>query len=343
MDDYTSNILNDSKNEWSILLINYITPHIIDGFKAIFNESIQLCESNDEIEKYLMTFQNLLSRIPKWNQSIVLAEQERIIKVCNCSYLEDLITCVHILQLKILSCVRVGNESKKISIDVPDITSFIHHIYINIARKLYSNIYLFEIDIQPLEQQRRNREFELMVQTCIMNTVRDKIPVETLLRQFIDETQEIEVTKVETVLNKNTNANVKELNTNQDNIPIKTNSFDSNNTIMNTNTNTMSNSIISTSNMNNVNTNFDKFDNINFNNLNNFDDKKQSISFNPNPSVLEIENISDLNKNMNDSFDLNSDLDSDLNLNSIKIENDPVSFSFEELDSTPVSLEFEEL
>ena len=142
MDDYTSNILNDSKNEWSILLINYITPHIIDGFKAIFNESIHLCESNDEIEKYLMTFQNLLSRIPKWNQTIVLAEQERIIKSCNCSYLEDLITCVHILQLKILSCVRVGNESKKISIDVPDITSFIHHIYINIARKLYSNIYL---------------------------------------------------------------------------------------------------------------------------------------------------------------------------------------------------------
>ena len=330
MDDYTSNILNDSKNEWSILLINYITPHIIDGFKAIFNESIKLCESNDEIEKYLMTFQNLLSRIPKWNQSIVLAEQERIVKICNCSYLEDLITCVHILQLKILSCVRVGNESKKISIDVPDITSFIHHIYINIARKLYSNIYLFEIDIQPLEQQRRNREFELMVQTCIMNTIRDKIPVETLLRQFIDETQEIEVTKVET-LNTNMNANVKELNTNQDNIPIKTNSFD---------TNTMSNSIISTSNinntnMNNANTQFDKF-----NNSNNFDDKKQSISFNPTPSILEIENISDLNKN--DSFsDLNSDLDSEFS--SIKIENDPVSFAFEELDSTPISLEFEEL
>ena len=130
MDDYTSNILNDSKNEWSILLINYITPHIIDGFKAIFNESIHLCESNDEIEKYLMTFQNLLSRIPKWNQTIVLAEQERIVKSCNCSYLEDLITCVHIIQLKILSCVRVGSETKKITIDVPDMSSFIHQIYI---------------------------------------------------------------------------------------------------------------------------------------------------------------------------------------------------------------------
>jgi hypothetical protein len=201
MDDYTSNILNDSKNEWSILLINYITPHISDGFKAIFNESIHLCEANDEIEKYLMTFQNLLSRIPKWNQTIVLAEQERIVKSCNCSYLEDLITCVHIIQLKILSCVRVGSETKKITIDVPDMSSFIHQIYINIARKLYSNIYLFEIDIPPLEQQRRNREFELLVQTCIMNTIRDKIPVETLLRQFIDETQEVEVTRVEKTLN----------------------------------------------------------------------------------------------------------------------------------------------
>jgi hypothetical protein len=56
---------------------------------------------------------------------------------------------------------------------------------------------LFEIDITPLEQQKHNREFELLVQTCIMNTIRDKIPVETILRQFIDETQEVEVTKVE--------------------------------------------------------------------------------------------------------------------------------------------------
>jgi hypothetical protein len=108
---------------------------------------------------------------------------------------------VHIIQLKILSCVRVGSETKKITIDVPDMSSFIHQIYINIARKLYSNIYLFEIDIPPLEQQRRNREFELLVQTCIMNTIRDKIPVETLLRQFIDETQEVEVTRVEKTLN----------------------------------------------------------------------------------------------------------------------------------------------
>lgn len=193
MEDYTSNVLTDSKNEWSILLINYLTPHVIDGFRSIFNESVQLCEKSDELEKYLMTFQNLLSRIPKWNQEMISQEKERIMKLCNCSYLEDLMTCVHIIQLKILSCVRVGNESKKITIDIPDFGAFLHKVYINVARKLYSNIYLFEIDIPSLEIQKRNREFEVIVQVCIMNTIRDSIPVETLLRQYIDESTEYEV------------------------------------------------------------------------------------------------------------------------------------------------------
>jgi hypothetical protein len=200
MDDYTSNVLTESKNEWSILLMNYLTPHVIDGFRSIFNESVQICDKNDEMDKYLMTFQNLLTRIPKWNQQMIETERERIIKLCNCSYLEDLMTCVHIVQLKILSCVRVGSETKKINIDIPDFCTFLHNVYTNVARKLYSNIYLFEADIPELEVQKRNREFELLVQTCIMNTIRDRIPVEALLRQYIDETQEVEVKKVETIV-----------------------------------------------------------------------------------------------------------------------------------------------
>ena len=330
MDDYTSNVLNDSKNEWSILLINYIAPHIIDGFKSIFNESVQLCEANDEIEKYLMTYQNLLSRIPKWNQTIILAEQERIIKTCNCSYLEDLITCVHILQLKILSCVRVGSESKKVSINIPDMTTFIHQIYINIARKLYSNIYLFEIDILPLEQQRRNREFELLVQTCIMNTIRDKIPVEALLRQYIDETQEVEVTRVEKTLNNAKSLNESTLNTNNN-----TNNNSNSNTL-GTNNNNLSNLPIETKS-------FDTLDSkitspsvtrpiITSPIITSPNERGPTIKFNPEPSILEIE----ANPHSNDSFSMNDSNDT------ISI-GDVSSISFEELDPTPMNIEFEEL
>jgi hypothetical protein len=200
MDDYLSNVLSDSKNEWSILFMNYISPHIIDGFRSIFNEAVALCDKNDEMDKYLMTFQNLLSRVRDWNQQIVEKEKERIVGLCKCTYLEELLTCVHIIQLKILSSVRVGSENKKITINIPDFCTFLHQVYINVARKLYTNIYLFEIEIPDLEIQKRNREFEMIVQTCIMNTIRERMPIEELLRQYIDETQEVDVKKVETIV-----------------------------------------------------------------------------------------------------------------------------------------------
>jgi hypothetical protein len=82
MDDYLSNVLSDSKNEWSILFMNYISPHIIDGFRSIFNEAVALCDKNDEMDKYLMTFQNLLTRIRDWNQQIIEKEKERIVGLC---------------------------------------------------------------------------------------------------------------------------------------------------------------------------------------------------------------------------------------------------------------------
>lgn len=200
MDDYNSNLLNDSKSEWSIRLMNILSGHIIDGFRSIFSEAMEVCDKNDEAEKYLMTFQNYLSMIPKWNQNMIITEVERIKESSQCKYLEDLITCVHILQLKILSCVRTGNHNKKIDIDIPCFKIFLHNVYINIARKLYSNIYLFQIDVSPLQQQKHNREFEIIVQTCIMNTIRDNIPVEQLLKQYIDETQEVDVEKTEKIV-----------------------------------------------------------------------------------------------------------------------------------------------
>ncbi len=193
MEDYNSNLLNDSKNEWSIRLMNILCGHVIDGFRSIFNESIKVCEENEEPEKYLMTFQNFLSRIPKWNQNIIDTECGRIKESTKCDYLDDLITCVHVIQLKILSCVRTSNQCKKIDIDIPKFNQFLHNVYINIARKLYSNIYLFQVDITPLEQQKNNREFENIVQISIMNTIRDNIPIDTLLKQYIDETQDVDV------------------------------------------------------------------------------------------------------------------------------------------------------
>ena len=192
MDDFVISNLHESRNEWSARLVSIFTPLVIEGIKSIFNESWKLCLDNDEASKYLMTFQNLLARIPKWNSVIIEEERKRIIERSGCNYLEDLITCVHIIQLKVLTCIRVGNKQKKIDISIPKLDHFIHKVYINTARKLYMNVYLFEKNITPLQTQKNHRELETIVEQCILNAIRESIPTEAIIRAYMDETTEQE-------------------------------------------------------------------------------------------------------------------------------------------------------
>lgn len=190
MDDFVLTNLQESRNEWCSRLIGIFTPLVAEGIKSIFNESWKMCIDNDEASKYLMTFQNLLSRIPKWNSVIVEEERNRIIERSGCNYLEDLITCVHIIQLKVLTSIRVGNKQKKIDISIPKLDHFIHKVYIHVARKVYMNVYLFEKNINPLQVQKNNRELETIIQECILTAIRESIPTEAIIRAYMDESIE---------------------------------------------------------------------------------------------------------------------------------------------------------
>jgi hypothetical protein len=193
MDDFNVSSLHESRNEWASRLISILTPLIIDGYKSILDESIKLCKENGEMEKYLMTFQNFISRIPKWNAVIIETERKRICEKSGCNYLEDLVTCVHIIQLKMLTAMRVGQKQKKVDINIPKLDDFIHKVYINIARIVYKNVYLFENSVPPLQIQKNYRELEIIVREGILNTLRDSIPVDAILKAYMDETIEEDV------------------------------------------------------------------------------------------------------------------------------------------------------
>jgi hypothetical protein len=192
MDDFVISNLQESRNEWCSRLVSIFTPLVNEGIKSIFNESWKMCLDNNESNKYLMTFQNLLSRIPKWNNIIIEEERKRIIERSGCNYLEDLITCVHIIQLKVLTSIRVGNKQKKIDISIPKLDGFIHKIYIHVARKVYSNVYLFEKNITPLQMQKNHRELEKITEECILIAIRESIPTEDIIRAYMDESVEQE-------------------------------------------------------------------------------------------------------------------------------------------------------
>ena len=266
MDDFSISSLHESKNEWASRLITILTPLIVDGYRSILDEALKLCRENNETEKYLMTFQNFISRIPKWNQTIIETEKNRISEKSGCSYLEDLVTCVHIIQLKILTAMRVGQKQKKIDINVPKLDDFIHKVYINVARKIYKNVYLFELNISPLQIQKHNRELEIIVQEGILNTLRESIPVDAILKAYMDETIEENVTE-----------EIKEHYVDEP-IKVENNNNNNNNNSNNNNNNNANNS-------NNSNESGTLFGN-NFLNDNN-NNQKPKLSFNNNDFVRD--------------------------------------------------------
>ena len=188
MDDNHVPTLQTSQQEWAIRLSRVIHPLLYEGIQAMFQEAVGICKQSEEEDKYLMTFQNILARIPKWNEEIVKKETSRIIEKSGCSYLEDLLTCVHIAQLKILSSIRTGKSQKKVEIDIPKLYGFVHKVYIHISRELYANVYLFEKGIAPLVFQQNRSKVNEIIKEAILNAIRDSIPVEQLLRAYLDET-----------------------------------------------------------------------------------------------------------------------------------------------------------
>jgi hypothetical protein len=191
MDDTNRTVLTEAQYEWALRLVHVLQPLVYEAFHTIFQESLLLCRTNEEEEKYLMTFQNFLARVPKWSDEMVQQEANRIVDKSGCTYLEDLITCVHITHLKILTSIRTGKTQKKIDVAIPKLNKFVHKVYINTSRALYSSVFLFDKDVAPLMVQKNKSEFNKLIKSSILDAIRESIPVEQLLRSYLDETTDL--------------------------------------------------------------------------------------------------------------------------------------------------------
>jgi hypothetical protein len=122
----------------------------------------------------------------------------------------------------VLTCVRVGARQKKIDISIPKLNDFIHKVYINGASKVYRNAYLFDKHATAIVQQRNAREFEVIVEECILRTIRDSIPTETIVRAYLDvsvEQEEEEVIGGDVASNEESVEAKEEAGTKQEEIP----------------------------------------------------------------------------------------------------------------------------
>ncbi len=83
-----------------------LIPHVADGLWSIYDNALKACQRNGQPEKTLQTFQNLLTRIPHWNEETLQKEVERIETASKCDYIEDLVLGVFVSYIRAFASLQ---------------------------------------------------------------------------------------------------------------------------------------------------------------------------------------------------------------------------------------------
>jgi len=173
-------------------LARVLVPHVADGLWSIYDNALQACQRNNQLDKTLQTFQNLLTRVPQWGDEILRKEVERIILASKCEYLEDLLLGVFVSYIRAFASLQHSETTHvNVNFERPSLESFVHGFYKLAARKSWTAAYLFKTVGVSSEQQARNRrDIEKMLEDVLSQTIDGFIPWREISKAYFQSTSE---------------------------------------------------------------------------------------------------------------------------------------------------------
>jgi hypothetical protein len=200
MEDINSPVFAQAKIEYTKQLIDVLKLPIYEGLQKIYSDSKRIFADGYE-DELPNIFRKNIENVPKWNTDFIENEVDRIIRVSNCDWLDDLITAVFISHTKILA--SLGNNSKRVNLTIPKTSNFIHKCYINSAREMWKNPYLFDESVSTSEYQKNIKYIEDLIKESIEHTIRKALPVKEILRDHFEHSELGEQNKMEIEKTKN--------------------------------------------------------------------------------------------------------------------------------------------
>lgn len=187
------NILVEAKKEYTNQLQQVLKPRIYEGLKSMYEDTVSMIgreyiENGGQNGSVVKAFQKVLRDIPLWNQEMINRECERIISSSKCDYFEDLIETVFITNIKILSSVQInGTDPIGLSVNIPSTSHFIHKCYIESAKEIYKNPYVFETskNLTPKEKHTNMRDALNYIEGSVNTAIRDLLPIRDILKHGI--------------------------------------------------------------------------------------------------------------------------------------------------------------
>jgi hypothetical protein len=185
------NFFIETKSEYTIQLVNVLTPLIYEGILSIYTEALKLSNESNNV---LKVFQSFLKRIPKWNTEMIKQETDRIMNNSKSfTWLSDLVKATVKANIIVLTYNPGNKNTNKIDpkyYQEIKIEDFIHKIYIECARELWNNPYLMYHQYPAIELKRNQRDTINLVKDSIKEAIRKLLPVKQILEIYLGETLE---------------------------------------------------------------------------------------------------------------------------------------------------------
>ena len=175
--------LTTVKKEYQEQLVSILSKQVYLGIKQLYNDVKKQCVKIRD-RNVMAKFQEQMSLVPQWGTDLISRETQRITQKSQCEYLQDLIAAVFLSNTKILSAT---SKKRQIDVDVPSLSIFVHGVYKEVARSLYSNPELIrDYDLDKWEQQRNYRECKVLIDNAIETTIRKHLPFKNILTNSKD-------------------------------------------------------------------------------------------------------------------------------------------------------------
>lgn len=192
--DTSAAIYSEAKSEYTKQLVFNFQPVLLRFFLDRYTEAKASQNVIAKTKSSLGEFQESLTQIPEWNLDKVQRETVTLLQGVHCDYVEDLITAVFIAHTKILSAIRLNAKPRqKIRITVPKPDHFMHRCLSESSRLLWSNIYLFNDSATSLERQKNMNDVNRLLEEGIIQAIRNLLPVKSILRDSLQEDDDIQV------------------------------------------------------------------------------------------------------------------------------------------------------
>jgi len=169
-------VLVEARREYIDQLGVCLSEHLIESFDAMYSEASKMSKG----KKVLVSFQSLLKDVPNFSNSMIKQHTDAIID--RCSYFSDLLAAVFVASTKIMSSVRLRQDTAKISLKLPTNDIFIHTVFIEAAKNLYADPYVFHDDAP---QHKRDEELRVRFGIAIERAVKSLIPIKEILETYM--------------------------------------------------------------------------------------------------------------------------------------------------------------